>query len=44
MRIKIQIPNKIYIWLKNEIKKINLAKEPKKKKKQENKDPKWHKK
>jgi hypothetical protein len=43
MRIKIQIPNKIYIWLKNEIKKINLAKEPKKKKK-ENKDPKWHKK
>jgi hypothetical protein len=35
MRIKIQIPNKIYIWLKNEIKKINLAKEPKKKKTRE---------
>jgi len=43
MRIKIQILNKIYIWLKDEIKKKNnLVKEPKKNKK--NKDPKWHKK
>ena len=31
MRIKIQILNKIYIWLKDEIKKNNLVKEPKKK-------------
>jgi len=30
MRIKIQILNKIYIWLKDEIKKNNLEKEPKK--------------
>jgi hypothetical protein len=41
MRIKIQIPNKFYIWLKSEIEKnINFAKGSRKI--QKNEDQVWH--
>jgi len=44
MRIKIEIPNKFYLWLKGEIEKKNQSTERNKKTKQINKDQNWNKK
>jgi len=44
MRIKIEIPNNFYLWLKGEIEKKNQSTERNKKTKQINKDQNWNKK